>query len=157
MLLFMLTGNPPVFQNCTPWWKPGLSCSPDSRTCKKLVFKLRKSKTFSELDDDGARQAMIANDTQTIRLTQFFWLFKNRQLYKYKDWLIILLENLLGGNPIEGGGLVTYFCVEVSPELDQEESVLRALAVQHLQAVVLFRELVLDLPHVHRLRGKGRG
>ena len=67
---------------------------------------------------------------------------------------IISFENSLGGYAIEGGGLVTYFCVEIGPELDKEESVLRALAVQHLQSVVLFRELVLDLPHVHRLGGR---
>ena len=70
---------------------------------------------------------------------------------------IISFENSLGGDPIEGGSLVTYLGVEVGPELDKEESVLRALAVEHLQSVVLFRELVLDLPHVHRLRGRERG
>ena len=70
---------------------------------------------------------------------------------------IISFENSLGGNAIEGGSLVTYFGVEVRPELDEEESVLRALAVEHLQSVVLFRELVLDLPYVHRLRRRGRG
>ena len=70
---------------------------------------------------------------------------------------IISFENSLGGDPIEGGSLITYLGVEVGPELDKEESVLRALAVEHLQSVVLFRELVLDLPHVHRLRGRERG
>ena len=34
---------------------------------------LSKSNPLSELDDDDARQAMIANGTQTICLTQFFW------------------------------------------------------------------------------------
>ena len=42
-------------------------------------------------------------------------------------------------------------CVEISPELHQEESVLRSLVVQILQSFTLLRELVLDLPHVHRL------
>ena len=94
---------------------------------------------------------MIANDTQTICLTQFFELLRNPNHYCRG---IILFENSLGGDAIEGGGLVTNLCVEVGPELDEEESVLRALAVQHLQPVVLFRELVLDLPHVHRLGGR---
>ena len=42
-------------------------------------------------------------------------------------------------------------CVEIGPELDQEESVLRSPVVQILQTFTLLRELVLDLPHVHRL------
>ena len=42
-------------------------------------------------------------------------------------------------------------CVEIGPELDQEESVLRSLVVQILQTFTLLRELVLDLSHVHRL------
>ena len=42
-------------------------------------------------------------------------------------------------------------CVEISPELHQEESVLRSLVVQILQSFTFLRELVLDLPHVHRL------
>ena len=42
-------------------------------------------------------------------------------------------------------------CVEIRPELDQEESVLRSPVVQILQTFTLLRELVLDLPHVHRL------
>ena len=62
------------------------------------------------------------------------------------------MENLLGGNPIEGGGLVTYFCVEIGPELDKEKCVLGALAVQLLQPVRLLGELVLDLADVHRLQ-----
>ena len=43
-------------------------------------------------------------------------------------------------------------CVEIGPELDQEESVLRSLVVQILQSFTFLRELVLDLPHVHRLK-----
>ena len=43
-------------------------------------------------------------------------------------------------------------CVEIGPELDQEESVLRSLVVQILQTFTLLRELVLDLPHVHGLK-----
>ena len=42
-------------------------------------------------------------------------------------------------------------CVQIGPELDQEESVLRSLVVQILQSFTFLRELVLDLPHVHRL------
>ena len=42
-------------------------------------------------------------------------------------------------------------CVEIGPELDQEESVLRSPVVQILQTFTLLRELVLDLSHVHRL------
>ena len=43
-------------------------------------------------------------------------------------------------------------CVEIGPELDQEESVLRSLVVQILQTFTLLRELVLDLSHVHGLK-----
>ena len=43
-------------------------------------------------------------------------------------------------------------CVEIGPELDQEESVLRSPVVQILQTFTLLRELVLDLPHVHGLQ-----
>ena len=41
--------------------------------------------------------------------------------------------------------------VKICPELDEEESVLGALAVQLLQPVRFLREFVLDLSHVHRL------
>ena len=100
---------------------------------------------------------MIANGSQTICLTEFFDFLRIANYPKIYCRGIISFENSLGGYAIEGGGLVTYFCVEIGPELDKEESVLRALAVQHLQSVVLFRELVLDLPYVHRLRGRRRG
>ncbi len=38
------------------------------------------------------------------------------------------------------------------PELDQVESVLRALGEQLLEAALLLRELVVDLPDVHTLQ-----
>lgn len=38
------------------------------------------------------------------------------------------------------------------PELDQEESVLRAFLIELLEASLLLRELVIDLPDVHRLQ-----
>ena len=38
------------------------------------------------------------------------------------------------------------------PELDQEEGVLWPLLVELLQAALLLRELVVDLPDVHRLQ-----
>ena len=52
---------------------------------------------------------------------------------------------------MEGVTLVRDLTVEVGPELDQEEGVGGSLPIQLLQAVRLFRELVLDLPHVNRL------
>ena len=53
---------------------------------------------------------------------------------------------------IERIAVVSVGHVEVGPELDKEEGVLRALAVQLLQPVRFLWEFVLDLPHVHRLR-----
>ena len=41
--------------------------------------------------------------------------------------------------------------VEIGPELDQKESVLRSLVVELLQSLTLLRELVLYLPHVDGL------
>lgn len=38
------------------------------------------------------------------------------------------------------------------PELDEEESVVRPFLKQLLEASLLFRELVVDLPDVHRLQ-----
>ena len=43
-------------------------------------------------------------------------------------------------------------CVQISPELDQEESVGRALGVELLQPVRLLGELVLDLADIQRLK-----
>ena len=60
-------------------------------------------------------------------------------------------NNLRCGDSIEGIVIMVCICVEISPELHQEESVLRSLVVQILQTFTLLRELVLDLPHVHRL------
>ena len=42
--------------------------------------------------------------------------------------------------------------IKVSPELDEEESVLWSLVKQFLESTRLLRELVLDLPHVHWLQ-----
>ena len=64
------------------------------------------------------------------------------------------LQNSLGGDAVEGGCLIADLSVEVCPELDEEEGVLRPLAVEHLQPVVLFGELVLDLTDVHGLQGR---
>ena len=44
--------------------------------------------------------------------------------------------------------------IKVSPELDEEESVLWSLVKQLLKSTRLLRELVLDLPHVHWLKRK---
>ena len=55
---------------------------------------------------------------------------------------------------MEGVTLVRDLTVEVSPELDQEEGIRGSLAIKLLQAVRLLRELVLNLPNIHRLRGK---
>ena len=52
---------------------------------------------------------------------------------------------------IERIAVISVGHVEVGPELDEEEGVLGALAVQLLQPVRFLREFVLDLPHVHRL------
>ena len=52
---------------------------------------------------------------------------------------------------IEGVAVIGVWHVEVCPELDEEERVLGAFAVQLLQPVRLLGELVLDLSHVHRL------
>ena len=52
---------------------------------------------------------------------------------------------------IEGIAVIGVWHVEVCPELNEEERVLGALAVQLLQPVRFLGELVLDLPHVHRL------
>ena len=53
---------------------------------------------------------------------------------------------------IERIAVISVGHVEVCPELDKEESVLGALAVQLLQPVRFLREFVLDLSHIHRLR-----
>ena len=49
-------------------------------------------------------------------------------------------------------------CVEIGPELDEEEGVCRPLLVELLESALLFRELVLDLPDVDGLQhGLRRG
>ena len=53
---------------------------------------------------------------------------------------------------MEGVTLVRDLTVEVGPELDQEEGVGGSLPIQLLQTVRLLRKLVLDLPHINRLR-----
>ena len=58
------------------------------------------------------------------------------------------------GDAVEGVALVREVGVEVRPELDEEEGVARPLLVQLLQAPGLLGELVLYLPHVHRLQHK---
>ena len=58
--------------------------------------------------------------------------------------------HLRGGDAVEGVVLVAG--VQVGPELDQEEGVLRALVKQLLQPARPLGELVLDLPHVHWLQ-----
>ena len=64
----------------------------------------------------------------------------------------LVITNLRCGDSIEGIVIMVCICVQISPELDQEESVLRTLVVQILQAFTLLWKLVLDLPHVHRLK-----
>ena len=61
-------------------------------------------------------------------------------------------KNLRGGDAVEGVALVREIGVEVRPELDKEEGVPGSLLVELLQPAGLLRELVLDLPHVHRLQ-----
>ena len=63
----------------------------------------------------------------------------------------LVITNLRCCDSIEGIVIMVCICVEISPELHQEESVLRSLVVQILQSFTFLRELVLDLPHVHRL------
>ena len=46
-------------------------------------------------------------------------------------------HNSLGGDAVEGGCLIADLSVEVCPELDEEEGVLGALAVQHLMNKLL--------------------
>ena len=58
--------------------------------------------------------------------------------------------HLRGGDAVEG--VVQVQVVQVGPELDQEEGVLRALVKQLLQPARPLGELVLDLPHVHWLQ-----
>ena len=62
--------------------------------------------------------------------------------------------DLRGGDAVEGVVLGPGAGVQVRPELDQEECVLRALVKQLLQPArpLPQRELVLDLPHVNRLQ-----
>jgi len=59
---------------------------------------------------------------------------------------------LRSGDAIESAALVGDVGVEVGPELDEEEGVPGPLLVELLQPARLLRELVLDLPHVHRLQ-----
>lgn len=40
-------------------------------------------------------------------------------------------------------------CVCTDPELDEEECIVRPFFVEFFQASLLFRELVVDLPHVY--------
>ena len=71
---------------------------------------------------------------------------------RHKPQQVFSDNNLRCGDSIEGIVIMVCICVQISPELDQEESVLRTLVVQILQAFTLLWELVLDLPHVHRLK-----
>ena len=61
-------------------------------------------------------------------------------------------RNLRGRHAVEGIVFVRTVSIKVSPELDEEESVLWSLVKQFLESTRLLRELVLDLPHVHWLR-----
>ena len=60
--------------------------------------------------------------------------------------------HLRGGDAVEGVVLAAGAGVQVGPELDQEEGVLRALVKQLLQPARPLGEFVLDLPHVHWLQ-----
>ena len=62
------------------------------------------------------------------------------------------LMNLRGGHTVEWIVIMAGVGVEIGPELHQKESFRRTLVVQLLQSFTLLRELVLDLPHVHRLQ-----
>ena len=64
----------------------------------------------------------------------------------------VLENNLRGGYAVEGAWIVGNIGIEVGPELDEEEGLLGSLLVQLLQPLLLLGELVLDLPHVHRLQ-----
>ena len=62
----------------------------------------------------------------------------------------------LTAHAIKGAHVVLQVRVQIGPEFDQEEGVLRPLLVQLLQAAGLLRELVVDLLHVHRFEERVR-
>ena len=100
-----------------------------------LILVLTVSKT-----DNNFKLTMIANATQTICLTYFFAPSKSRNLKTSQvplNFEFNSFHNLLGGDTIEGGCLIADLSVEVCPELDEEEGVLGALAVQHLMNKLL--------------------
>ena len=55
---------------------------------------------------------------------------------------------------VERPRLIRDVCVEIRPELDEEEGLMRTLLIEVFKAALLFGELVLDLPDVNRLGNK---
>lgn len=62
-----------------------------------------------------------------------------------------LQNNSLAGDSIKGLGVIQQHGVDVSPELDQEESVLRTLLEQLAQTAVLLGEFLGDVSNINRL------
>ena len=79
-----------------------------------------------------------------------------------QEWLIQQQEKIGAGaevysrcaDTIEWTGIVGIGGVEIGPELDKEEGVLGALAIQLLQTIAFLRELVLNLSHINWLQKK---
>lgn len=63
-----------------------------------------------------------------------------------------LLKNLRACNTVESTGLVLHVRIEIRPEFDKEEGVLRALVVELLETALLLREFVVDLSHINGLQ-----
>ena len=90
--------------------------------------------------DNNFKLTMIANATQTICLTYFFAPSKSCNLKTSQvslNFEFNHFHNSLGGDAVEGGCLIADLSVEVCPELDEEEGVLGALAVQRLMNKLL--------------------
>lgn len=64
----------------------------------------------------------------------------------------VVITFILTSDAIKDASFVLNACVEIGPELDQKEGVLRTLVIQLLKAPLLLRKLVIDLPDVHRLQ-----
>ena len=61
---------------------------------------------------------------------------------------------LLTGNTVKCPCLILDVSVEVSPEFDKKESILRALIIEFLKPAFFFREFVIDLPYIYSLQTK---
>ena len=61
-------------------------------------------------------------------------------------------SDLLASNSIKCSGLILDIDIQVCPELDKEEGILRALIIEFFQTTLLLRELVVDLPNIYCLK-----